>query len=74
MRRITILDHRPNTALLVIDVQHSVMAAAHQREVVHVNTGTLIDRARHANVPVVWIRHSDGELMHGTGGRNALLR
>jgi nicotinamidase-related amidase len=40
----TILDHRPNTALLVIDVQNSAVAAAHQREVVLVNIGTPLYR------------------------------
>lgn len=62
----TSLENRPHTALMVIDVQHGVVAAAHERDDVVDRIGTLVDRARHAGVPVVWVQHSDDGLRHGT--------
>jgi len=53
---------RSGTALLVIDAQDGVMAAAHRREQVVSNIATLIDRARTEEVPVVWVQHSSHEL------------
>ena len=58
----TVLDDRPNAALLVIDVQNGVMAAAHDRDRVVGNIRTLVHRARAESVPVVWVQHEDGEL------------
>ncbi|WP_433451213.1 cysteine hydrolase family protein [Streptomyces sp. CA-142005] len=63
----TTLPERPNTALLVIDVQNGVMAPSSPgREDVIANIGTLIDRARAADVPVIWVQHQDEELVPGT--------
>lgn len=62
----TTLANRPNTALLVIDVQNGVVAHAHERDKVVANIGTLIDRARDAEVPVVWIQHNNDELRRDT--------
>ena len=50
----TTLEHRPNTALLVIDVQTGVVAAAHERDAVVARVAGLVDKARRAEVPVVW--------------------
>ncbi|GAB4079301.1 isochorismatase family protein [Modestobacter muralis] len=58
----TTLTDRPNTALLVVDVQQGVVTGAHQRDPVVANIGALVDRARDAGVPVVWVAHSDEEL------------
>ncbi|MEU4111479.1 isochorismatase family protein [Streptomyces sp. NPDC027717] len=55
----TTLPDRPNTALLVIDVQNGVMADAHDRDQVIANITSLLDKARTAAVPVIWIQHSD---------------
>ena len=55
------LTDRPNTALLVIDVQNGVMEGAYNRDTVVANIATLIDKARSAEVPVVWVQHSDEE-------------
>ena len=55
----TTLENRPNTALLVVDVQDGVVAGAYQRDAVVTNVGTLVERARQAGVPVVWVQHSD---------------
>ena len=60
------LENRPNTALLVIDVQNGVVAGAHERDAVVANVGSLVDKARQAQVPVVWVQHSDEELERGS--------
>ncbi len=62
----TILIDRPNTALLVIDVQNGVMAGAHNRDGVIANISTLVDKAREEGVPVVWVQHSDDDLPPGS--------
>jgi nicotinamidase-related amidase len=58
----TNLADRPNTALLVIDVQNGVMAGAHDRDAVIANINALVDKARAEDVPVVWVQHTSGEL------------
>ncbi len=62
----TTLTNRPATALLVIDVQEGVVAAAYERDRVVANVRTLVERARSAHVPVVWIQHSDEGLVEGS--------
>src|SRR5438067_6906689 len=62
----TTLANRPNTALLVIDVQNGVVEGAHERDAVVANVGSLVERARQERVPVVWVQHSDEELARGT--------
>ncbi|WP_328885060.1 cysteine hydrolase family protein [Streptomyces sp. NBC_00316] len=57
----TLVD-RPNTALLVIDVQNGVMKEVHARDNVIANIGTLVDKARDAGIDVVWIQHNSDEL------------
>ncbi|WP_411104883.1 cysteine hydrolase family protein [Streptomyces sp. cmx-4-9] len=61
----TTLAERPNTALLVIDVQNGVVAQAYARDAVVANIGRLLEKARREQVPVVWVRHSDKELTPG---------
>lgn len=60
------LTDRPNTALMVIDMQKGVLAQAHDVERVVGNINTLVEKARAEGVPVVWIQHSDEELAEGT--------
>lgn len=55
----TTLADRPNTALLVIDVQNGVVDGSHNRDSVIANISSLVDKARAADVPVVWVQHSD---------------
>jgi isochorismate hydrolase len=62
----TTLPGRPNTALLVIDVQKGVVAGAPRRDEVIANIHTLIDAARAQDVPVVWVQHSDDDLERGS--------
>src|SRR5438105_1729543 len=62
----TTLADRPNTALVVIDVQNGVVDGAHKRDAVVANIGKLVDRARQERVPVVWVQHSSEELVRGS--------
>jgi nicotinamidase-related amidase len=62
----TTLRNRPNTALLVIDVQTGVVGGNHERDAVVANVATLVDRARERNVPVVWVQHNDDDLERGS--------
>jgi nicotinamidase-related amidase len=58
----TTLANRPNAALLVIDVQNGVVGEAHDRDGVVANIGTLVERARAADVDVVWVQHNSDDL------------
>ncbi|MGC2780589.1 MAG: cysteine hydrolase family protein [Bradyrhizobium sp.] len=60
------LPDRPNTALLVIDVQNGVVAGAHDRDKVVANIASLIERARQARVAVMWVQHHDRGLVSGS--------
>ena len=62
----TTLKNRPNTALLVIDVQNGVVGGAHERDTVVANVGSLVEKARRERVPVVWVQHSDKGLARGS--------
>ena len=62
----TTLPDRPNTALLVIDVQNGVIDAAHDRDRVVANIGALVDKARAEDVEVVWVQHHSEELPEGS--------
>jgi nicotinamidase-related amidase len=64
----TALHDRPNTALIVIDVQNDVVGNAHERDAVVANIGALVDRARAEEVPVIWVQHSDDDLVRGSDG------
>jgi nicotinamidase-related amidase len=63
---VTTLDNRPHTALLVVDVQNGVVAGAHERESVVTNVNNLVQKARQAQIPVVWVQHSDDGLARGS--------
>jgi nicotinamidase-related amidase len=62
----TTLEHRPNTALLVVDVQNGVVEAGHERDAVVANIASLVDRARQERIAVVWVQHSDEQLASGS--------
>ena len=59
----TTLTGRPNTALLVVDVQNDIVSGVYKRDTVVANISLLIDKARAAKVPVVWVQHSDDEAL-----------
>jgi len=54
----TTLSNRPNTALVVIDVQNGVVGEAYNRDAVVANISRLVDKARAADVAVVWVQDS----------------
>ena len=62
----TTLPGRPRSALLVVDVQAGVVAQAHQRDAVVERIGALVRRARGQEVPVIWVQHSDEDLVRGS--------
>ena len=63
----TTIKDRPNTALLVVDVQNGVVGGAYARDAVVSNIRHLVERARQERVPVVWVQHSgDEELVEGS--------
>ncbi len=58
----TTLADRPNSALLVTDVQNGVVANAYERNRIVANIRVLVDRAREAGADVVWVQHNNDEL------------
>lgn len=62
----TTLEGRHARALLVVDLQVGVVDGAYQRDDVVSTVGDLVARARHASVPVVWVRHHDEQLVRGS--------
>src|SRR3954447_18587095 len=60
-RHMTTLDNRPNTALLVIDMQRDVVGQAYEVDRVVKNINGLIDKARSESVAAIWVQHSDDE-------------
>jgi nicotinamidase-related amidase len=64
----TTLSERPNTALIVIDVQNDVMDGTHNRDDVIANIGILVEKARAGSVPVVWVQHSADGMPQGSDG------
>jgi nicotinamidase-related amidase len=57
---------RPHSALIVIDVQHGVVANAHDRDGVITRIADLVEQARSQSVPVIWVQHHDEELVQGS--------
>jgi len=64
----TSLRERPNTALLVVDMQNNVVANAHRRNDVIANIEGLIEKARAEGVPVIGVQHSDDNLPMNSEG------
>src|SRR4051794_11722837 len=62
----TTLANRPNSALLVVDVQNGVVKNAYGREAVVANIAHLAEQARRDGVPVVWVQHESKELPKGS--------
>jgi nicotinamidase-related amidase len=58
----TTLVNRPNTALLITDMQNGVVAQAYERDKVVANIRALVNKARAADVDVVWVQHSGDQL------------
>jgi len=62
------LPDRPNTALVVIDVQNDVVANAFRRDDVVASIAALVQRSRDAGTPVIWVQHADDDLVADTDG------
>jgi nicotinamidase-related amidase len=60
------LENRPNTALVLVDVQNGVLEGTHARDAVVANVASLVEKARRSEVPVVWVQHSDDHLARGS--------
>jgi len=59
---------RNGAAVVVIDVQTAVVEHAHDRDGVVGRISAVVEKARGAGVPVVWVQHSDDELVRGSEG------
>ena len=64
----TTLDGRPNSALLIVDVQVDVVSGAWDRDGVIARINTLVDKARSEQVPVIWVQHSDDDMPSDSDG------
>ncbi|ALE05777.1 isochorismatase [Arthrobacter sp. ERGS1:01] len=62
----TTLQNRPNTALVVVDVQNGVVDGVFKRDDVVRNINSLVEKARSAGTLVVWVQHSDEDLPIGS--------
>jgi nicotinamidase-related amidase len=54
------------SALIVIDVQVSVVKNAYERDAKVANMATAVSKARTASIPVIWVRHSADDLSFGS--------
>ena len=61
----TIRDGRSDV-VLVVDFQNGVVSSAYNRDAVAGNIQEVVDRAREAKVPVIWVQHSDAEMVEGS--------
>ena len=52
--------------LIVVDVQVGVMSDAWDANRIVGNVARTVDRARSQGVPVIWVQHSDKDLVHGS--------
>ena len=64
----TTLKNRPNSALVVIDVQNGVVGEAYERDAIVANVAKAVEKARAAELEVIWVQHSSDELPIGSDG------
>ena len=62
----TSLQERDGRALVVVDMQNDVVAAAHDRDAVVARIAELVERARASGVPVIWVQDAGEGLPHGS--------
>jgi nicotinamidase-related amidase len=58
----------PGTAVLVVDVQQGVAGPAWRADEVIGRIAAVVERARAAGCPVIWVRHSDESLAENSVG------
>ncbi len=51
------------SALIIVDVQSGVVRTAWDRDRIVANIARAVSRARAAHVPVIWVQHSDAQLV-----------
>lgn len=54
------------TVLLVVDAQVGVMRNVWDAPRIIANIGIAVEKARDRGLPVIWVQHSDQELLHGS--------
>ena len=59
----SLFSDRTQSALLVIDVQNGVVDDAFSRDAIIGHMKDVVEKARAHNVPVIWVQHSDEELV-----------
>jgi len=59
----SLFSDRTQSALLVIDVQNGVVKNAFSRDEIVGHMSDVVEKARAHNVPVIWVQHSDEELV-----------
>jgi nicotinamidase-related amidase len=64
----TTLVGRPNTALVVVDMQTAVVENAVNRNLVVTTIASLVETARAQRVAVIWLQHADEGLATGSEG------
>ena len=68
------------TVLLVVDVQAGVVSEVWDASRIVGNVARAVERARQQGAPVIWVQHSDEELVYGSEawqwapGRRGLAR
>jgi nicotinamidase-related amidase len=62
----TSLSNRPNSAVLVVDVQNGVVRSPEGRDEVIANINTVVAGARAAGAPVIWVQHQSDDLPVGS--------
>jgi nicotinamidase-related amidase len=63
---VTILENRPNTALVVVDVQNGAVEGTYRRDAVVATIAGLVQRARRDGVAVIWVQHTSEHLPEGS--------
>lgn len=54
------------TVLLVVDAQVGVLSTAWDASRIIDNIAVAVEKARAQKIPVIWVQHSDGELVYGS--------
>jgi nicotinamidase-related amidase len=55
---VTTFKNRPNTAILVVDVQKGVVSGNYECDAVVANIEGIVEKARRGQIPVVWVQDS----------------
>jgi nicotinamidase-related amidase len=56
------------TALLIVDMQVSVIDSAWEETLIIKNTKRAVEKARESSIPVIWIQHTNKKMVRGSSG------